>query len=49
MRVTSKNEIIIPIEIREPLAILLYAEVELDLMDGWAKLFKEDDGERGPE
>lgn len=46
MRVTSKGQITIPIEIREALGILPYTEVEFELMDGWAKLTKKDNGGR---
>lgn len=46
MRVTSKGQITIPIEIRQALGLLPYTEVEFELMDGWVKLKKKDDGER---
>lgn len=46
MRVTSKGQVTIPIEIRQALGLLPYTEVEFELMDGWVKLKKKDDGER---
>jgi len=46
MRVTSKGQITIPIEIREALGLLPHTEVEFELMDGWAKLSKKDKGGR---
>lgn len=46
MRVTSKGQVTIPIEIRHALGLLPHTEVEFELMDGWAKLKKKEDGER---
>jgi AbrB family looped-hinge helix DNA binding protein len=46
MRITTKGQVTIPIEIREALGLLPYTEVEFELMDGWAKLKKKEDGQR---
>ncbi|KPK80932.1 MAG: hypothetical protein AMS25_08370 [Gemmatimonas sp. SM23_52] len=45
MRVTSKGQVTIPIEIRQALGLLPYTEVEFELMDGWAKLRKKKSGQ----
>ena len=46
MRITSKGQVTIPIEIRQALGLLPYTEVEFELMDGWAKLKKKESGQR---
>lgn len=46
MRITTKGQVTIPVEIRETLGLLPYTEVEFELMDGWAKLKKKEDGQR---
>lgn len=46
MRITSKGQVTIPIEIRQALGLLPYTEVEFELIDGWAKLRKKDSAQR---
>lgn len=44
MRITTKGQVTIPIEIREALGLLPHTEVEFELMDGWARLRKAEGG-----
>jgi AbrB family looped-hinge helix DNA binding protein len=40
MRITSKGQVTIPLDIRRALGLLPHSEVEFELMDGWARLRK---------
>jgi AbrB family looped-hinge helix DNA binding protein len=40
MKITTKGQVTIPIEIREALGLLPHTEVEFEIVDGWVRLRK---------
>lgn len=46
MKITSKGQVTIPIEIREKLGLLPYTEVEFEIVGDWVRLKKREDSER---
>ncbi|MDX1661645.1 MAG: AbrB/MazE/SpoVT family DNA-binding domain-containing protein [Gemmatimonadota bacterium] len=47
MKITTKGQVTIPIEIREALGLLPHTEVEFELDDGEVRMRKVESGRRG--
>ena len=47
MKITTKGQVTIPIEIREELGLLPHTEVRFDVVDGEVRMRKVENGRRG--
>lgn len=47
MKITTKGQVTIPIEIRERLGLLPHTEVEFEVVNGWVRMQKAEGSNRG--